>query len=563
MGGDKDKDKDKDGEEGHGENTNTRLLSQEQELKRTRNKAKVEVSSAKKYSLVATILVLLILLLTSNMRDWQYFKQGVSEEEKYVGQVAKDDMIIKEVHPHNNKGSHRIAVDDLKDKSDQAKTKVEIDRLKRELEDLRKKKKKPAAAPSPSGKANKAKAKTPKKKPKKSTKTKVKGDKSKSKVSIKISDQEKKDLRAKKVKPNSVHALGKEGYEKYLLQDHAKKMDNHQKKMVARKFELPEDVQAIVDGYQGSLAPPEYCYKTPTGEPAYPREPDEEDAKYAGLPLDVAKKILRLASAHYPCLIASQECMDPDKYQYADKYYQVMDKLNFRTKAGVNSTLTKEEKIARLPAFESLKLGTCAMVGNADNLLERNYGKEIEDHDFIVRFNVITEPYKDHVGHRADGMLIKTNYKNTENHRDVVPTMYNLFPKYTPFELNPENLPGGKMPWVYNTHDYSDWRRDEEQMFWAYIEEKNLTTSAGFYGDTGVPKLPHPTGGITRVRSLITLLRSGVCDRLDLYGFSIGGGKYFKPEAKVSTAHPIQSENYFYRLWMATGVQGKFCVYGK
>ena len=250
------------------------------------------------------------------------------------------------------------------------------------------------------------------------------------------------------------------------------------------------------------------------------------------------------------------------------------------------SAKTKEEKVARLPDFSALRLGSCAIVGNADNVLKGKYGKEIDEHDFVVRFNVVTKPYSEFVGTKAGGMLVKPNYKDTEYKRDVVPTMYNLFPKvsvrissrpskrdflltsefnpqYVPFELDPSTLPGERPPLVYNSADYSDWRRDEEQMFWAYLEEKNLTHFAGEHVGFGIPKIPHPTGGISRVRSLIQLLRSGVCDRLDMYGFSVGGGKYFQPEKVVSHAHPIQSENYFYRLWMATGVQGKFCVYGK
>ena len=47
------------------------------------------------------------------------------------------------------------------------------------------------------------------------------------------------------------------------------------------------------------------------------------------------------------------------------------------------------------------------------------------------------------------------------------------------------------------------------------------------------------------------------------YGFSVGGGKYFERNKVVSRAHPIQAENYVFRLLMATGTQGKLCVYGK
>ena len=34
------------------------------------------------------------------------------------------------------------------------------------------------------------------------------------------------------------------------------------------------------------------------------------------------------------------------------------------------------------------------------------------------------------------------------------------------------------------------------------------------------------------------------------------------PKKLVSKAHPISAENYVYRLWMATGVHGKLCMYG-
>ena len=56
------------------------------------------------------------------------------------------------------------------------------------------------------------------------------------------------------------------------------------------------------------------------------------------------------------------------------------------------------------------------------------------------------------------------------------------------------------------------------------------------------------------MRAIVELLRTGVCSRLDLYGFSSGGGKYFLRNKIVSKAHPISGENYIYRLWMATGV---------
>ena len=56
------------------------LVSQEQSLKRERDANHVQISRAKLGSLVVTILVLFALMVTSNARDWQYYKSEVREE---------------------------------------------------------------------------------------------------------------------------------------------------------------------------------------------------------------------------------------------------------------------------------------------------------------------------------------------------------------------------------------------------------------------------------------------------------------------------------------------------
>ena len=40
------------------------------------------------------------------------------------------------------------------------------------------------------------------------------------------------------------------------------------------------------------------------------------------------------------------------------------------------------------------------------------------------------------------------------------------------------------------------------------------------------------------------------------------GSVYFMPKKVVRTAHPSSGENDVYRLWMATEVHCKMCVYG-
>jgi hypothetical protein len=69
-----------------------------------------------------------------------------------------------------------------------------------------------------------------------------------------------------------------------------------------------------------------------------------------------------------------------------------------------------------------------------------------------------------------------------------------------------------------------------------------------------------PTGGWAR---LMALIDSGVCTRVDVYGFSAGGGKYFNTQATVKEAHVIRVEHFALRMLMATGAKGKVCVYGR
>ena len=56
------------------------------------------------------------------------------------------------------------------------------------------------------------------------------------------------------------------------------------------------------------------------------------------------------------------------------------------------------------------QFGSCAIVGNADNVIKGKFGHEIDEHDFVMRYGVITKPYLDAVGSKADGVFSKANY---------------------------------------------------------------------------------------------------------------------------------------------------------
>ena len=112
-------------------------------------------------------------------------------------------------------------------------------------------------------------------------------------------------------------------------------------------------------------------------------------------------------------------------------------------------------------------------------------------------------------------------------------------------------MKGGVAPLVYGSHK-SPWRRDASQIYEIFKKVKKPKK-----------KDVHPTGGFARVMSMVEMVSRGVCSRLDIYGFSTGGGKYFKRKHTVKTDHIIIAEHFTYRLLMASGVKGKICIYGE
>ena len=72
-----------------------------------------------------------------------------------------------------------------------------------------------------------------------------------------------------------------------------------------------------------------------------------------------------------------------------------------------------------------------------------------------------------------------------------------------------------------------------------------------------------PTGGWARMMAMVEMAHIGACTRLDIYGFSSGGGKYFSRSYQVDGDHSINLEHFAHRLIMHTAAKGKVCVYGE
>mmetsp|Transcript_12489 Transcript_12489/g.17021 ORF Transcript_12489/g.17021 Transcript_12489/m.17021 type:complete len:226 (-) Transcript_12489:189-866(-) len=203
------------------------------------------------------------------------------------------------------------------------------------------------------------------------------------------------------------------------------------------------------------------------------------------------------------------------------------------------SGATLEEILPNLPNITKGGLGTCAIVGTADNLVGKNWGPQIDAHDFVVRFNTVTKGYEKDVGYKRDGLWTKDGYAS---HNAVKPSRYHMIPKFPSKNLEPMD----GIPIMVYGNALAKWRAVAREVYDIYKKDKRILKGA-------------PTGGLAR---MISLIESQLCDRLDIYGFSSGGGKYFKRTQIVKDAHVINIEHYLRRVIMAAKLRGKVCVYG-
>lgn len=231
------------------------------------------------------------------------------------------------------------------------------------------------------------------------------------------------------------------------------------------------------------------------------------------------------------CLFLTRDCA---KLNLTLGGPQTMRKLGMKQK--------QFEKL-RMKTLINLKprmLGSCALVANSDNLLKGSRGAEIDAHDTIFRHNTPITGFEHAVGSRPSSVLwlraeyMKKDYGKAELMYDLLVSVENLPPtlKYEGKPLMIVNKPGGSQ---------------------LYAKER-----ARWYKLAGGTRRRHPSGGFAKA---LQLLASGLCTRVDMYGFSskMTSGKYWDKGAKVLKAHFIHLEHWVHRYLMS---QGKVCVYG-
>lgn len=303
----------------------------------------------------------------------------------------------------------------------------------------------------------------------------------------------------------------------------------------------PVPGQLDVNLIDESLTPPQYCYYNLAGGLTQPsvRKPK------GGPSVKLSKEIAQLLTEPRPCMYYTKYCNAnltenvamTGQCCYGDRFLQ-----KFKS--------DKDPKfVERLPDLAPGSLGSCAIIGNADNLMASKWGKEIDMHDFVVRFNVKMKGYEDHVGTKTGGLWVKPHYRDRKEDGDQKPTKFYINPKYAPGDLAPID---GIPVLVYGPHLNLRWRTAAKTIYSKFLAEKKRK------GDDS-----KPTGGWARMIAMVEMAALGACTRVDIYGFSSGGGKYFSRGYSVDSDHSINLEHFCHRLIMHTGMKGKVCVYGE
>ena len=199
------------------------------------------------------------------------------------------------------------------------------------------------------------------------------------------------------------------------------------------------------------------------------------------------------------------------------------------------------------PDLKRGELGTCALVAVADNMLGKGRGPEIDNHDTVFRYNGPLKAYKKDVGVKGDVYYWKQRRDEkqygVEGQKANKYYMWKDASKYWMFGDKKEfpNLTFRGKQLLWETPMSSGM---VGEVYNKYHEEMNIKTR---HASTGGFKLA------------MSVLASGLCTRLDLYGFSSkGGGRYFK-NAVVNTVHLIGLEHYALRVAMEENYG--VCVY--
>mmetsp|Transcript_11871 Transcript_11871/g.16087 ORF Transcript_11871/g.16087 Transcript_11871/m.16087 type:complete len:513 (-) Transcript_11871:66-1604(-) len=199
------------------------------------------------------------------------------------------------------------------------------------------------------------------------------------------------------------------------------------------------------------------------------------------------------------------------------------------------------------PSLERGALGSCAVVAVSDRMLGKKRGPEIDSHDTVFRYNGPIKAYSRDIGSKGDVYYWKQRRDEkqygVEGQRANKFYMWKAPEKYYMFapknEWSSMTFQGKQMLW--ETHMFTS---TITSVYAKWMEETKAKTKHAASGGFGLA---------------LAVISSGLCERVDMYGFSAeGGGRYFK-NAVVNTVHVIGLEHWVYRQAMEMGLG--ICLY--
>eukprot|EP00898_Chlorokybus_atmophyticus_P003044 jgi/Chlat1/3740/Chrsp259S08833 len=206
-----------------------------------------------------------------------------------------------------------------------------------------------------------------------------------------------------------------------------------------------------------------------------------------------------------------------------------------------------ENYLELFPDLQPGAFGTCAIVAVGDNMLHQQRGPEIDSHDTVFRYNSPMARYSDDIGIKSDIVYWKVRNDEVqygqENQRATKFYMFKSMSKYfenvESSEVQQQKYLGLPLLWPTRLADKLIY-----PTYVKYMKEAKLDT------------IQAPPGGF---KWFVQVLASGMCSRIDLYGYTAkGSGKYFERDSVMSTVHLAGLDHWVYRLAMELGA---VCIY--
>lgn len=172
--------------------------------------------------------------------------------------------------------------------------------------------------------------------------------------------------------------------------------------------------------------------------------------------------------------------------------------------------------------FESEQYESIAVVGNSGSIVDSGFGSEIDDHEFVLRFNSApTKGYEEDVGSKTTHrMAIGTlHFRESENEKYLRSYRKNSQAVKDLSRILPED-------WLYVlTHHFTDWVQ-------GFKDNEKTVCSSGFMG---------------------VMLALVIGETVDLYGFNLPEHDefdyhYYNKSRYVEKSHNFKREHEIYNM---------------